>query len=769
MQRACMPTAIERAIVLCALIGLASAHAAVRVIIGPTPIVDGEARAAGDITVINDKLAFALAIDSGVPYGVPRGALVDLAPVEHGVPGRDRAVFADFIPNNWSAWPNTYHRLDIVEQGPAQVVLRVTRDFAAATVSTVYTLRDHSDQVEIVTTLRNDGAQAMPALLSGLTLWPKGGHLFGVPGLEGMTHGAIVGAAALSDRVVAYDANWMLALHAPYVDHIESGGKDLFALHSLAPGESRVFAGALQVGPRGDLAPVIRAEIARKQLAFGTVHGSIHGADGADDADGTKGAVQTLVVAELAGKPYGWALAHDGQYALALPAGDYALYATAAGHAQSASIGVTVAPQADLTRDFGPLAGPGKAAFTVTNAGSGKPLDARIDIVQGQQPLVGYLGKKTFFTELDRRGVAELALAPGAYRFAVSAGGGFLNEAQQVDVSVVPGATHSAPVRLAPFADPAARHWYSADLHNHADQAEASTPPADLARAQLAAGLDLLFVSDHDSMLNLPALQRIADRRGMAFLGSIELSPSWGHFNAYPIAPGQHVQIDTSSASVGQLLREARRLGALAVQVNHPLIAYGYFTSVDAQVAPGGFDPHFDLVEFNAAAAADDARLLQRLWAYWNARRPYYLSAGTDTHDVWNGHSGRVRSYAHVTGKLSAERFTRALKAGHAYVSYGPLIFPDTLFGDTLSVAVGRRFALGFDVQSLAGIKRVELVCAGQLQQRRTFAPGARKVRLDFPLRTRRATWYSLVVEDQQGRKAYTNPIWVALKAPGRR
>jgi hypothetical protein len=756
-----MQTAIRTAIVLLTLLGLASANAAVRVIVGPTPIVDGEARAAGDITVINDKLAFALAVDSSVPYGVPRGALIDLAPVENGVPGRDRAVFADFIPNNWSAWPNTYQRVEILEQGPGQAVLRVTRDWAKATVTTVYTLRDHADQVEIVTTLRNDGEQTMPALLSGLTLWPKGGYLFGVPGLEAMARGASTQAAALSDRVVAYDADWMLALHAPYFDHIEDGARDMFQLHTLAPGESRRFAGWLQVGPRGDLAPVIKAEIARKQLASGRVHGSVR-FDAAAPA-------QAVVVAELAGKPYGWALAQNGEYALALPAGEYALYATAAGHAQSAPVSVTVAPQADLTQDFGPLAGPGKAVFAVTGARSGKPLDARIGIVEGQQPLVGYLGKKTFFTELDRRGVAELALAPGAYRFAVSAGGGFLAEAQQVELSIAPGATLGAQVRLAPFADPAARHWYSADLHHHADQAEASTPPADLARAQLAAGLDVLFVSDHDSMLNLPVLQRIAERRGMAFIGSIELSPSWGHFNAYPIAAGQSLQVDTSKAGAGELFREARRLGALAVQVNHPLIPYGYFTSVDGGVVPGGFDPGFDLVEFNAAAAGDDTRLLQRLWPHWNAGRPYYLSAGTDTHDVWNGHTGAVRSYAYVKGKLTGESFTRALKAGHAYVSYGPLIFPDTLFGDTLKVAAGRRFTLGFGLQSLAGIKRVELIGAGLPEASRVFEAGARAVRVDFPLRTRRATWYSLMVEDNDGRKAYTNPIWVTLKPPPRR
>ena len=74
---------------------------------------------------------------------------------------------------------------------------------------------------------------------------------------------------ALSDRVVAYDETWSIALHAPYADHISHGSLDLYQLHSLAPGESRVFAAWLQVGSSGDLKPVIAAEIARKGLASG--------------------------------------------------------------------------------------------------------------------------------------------------------------------------------------------------------------------------------------------------------------------------------------------------------------------------------------------------------------------------------------------------------------------------------------------------------------------------------------------------------------------
>ena len=211
-------------------LALPAAHAAVKVIEGPTPIQDGEARSAGDITVVNEKLAFALAVGSPVPYGVPRGAIIDVAPVVNGKIGRDCVVFADFIPDNWSAWPNTFQHIKILERGPAQAAIRTERDWGKVKITTLYTLKSNADSVEIRTTMTNDGP-ALLSLLSGLTLWPKGGYLFGVPGLAGVVSGTTEGA--LADRVVAYDEHWTVALHAPYADHISDGSMDMYRLRCV--------------------------------------------------------------------------------------------------------------------------------------------------------------------------------------------------------------------------------------------------------------------------------------------------------------------------------------------------------------------------------------------------------------------------------------------------------------------------------------------------------------------------------------------------------
>ena len=80
--------------------------------------------------------------------------------------------------------------------------------------------------------------------------------------------------------------------------------KDLYLQHSLAPGESRSFEGWLQVGPTGDLAPVVAAEIERSDEEAATLTGDRHLARGA--------VPNSVLVVEKEGVPYAWTLTPDG-------------------------------------------------------------------------------------------------------------------------------------------------------------------------------------------------------------------------------------------------------------------------------------------------------------------------------------------------------------------------------------------------------------------------------------------------------------------------
>ena len=154
------------------------------------------------------------------------------------------------------------------------------------------------------------------------------------------------------------------------------------------------------------------------------------------------------------------------------------------------------------------------------------------------------------------------------------------------------------------------------------------TPPEDLARSQLAAGLNVLFVSDHDSTANHAALLKIAgEGEHVAFIPGIELymSPSWGHFNAYPLKVGARLAIDTSTAPISAVLQEnaAKRHGRAELIIRY--IPYGYFSSVAAGVAPGGFDGAFDLVEINSK------RYPGMMRKYWRGYGTTGMKGGTIT------------------------------------------------------------------------------------------------------------------------------------------
>jgi hypothetical protein len=48
-----------------------------------------------------------------------------------------------------------------------------------------------------------------------------------------------------------------------------------------------------------------------------------------------------------------------------------------------------------------------------------------------------------------------------------------------------------------------------------------------------------------------------------------------------------------------------------------------------------------------------------------------------------------------------------------------------------------------------------------------SFNAAVRQAHVDFSLTTQHPAWYSLIVKDSQGHKAYTNPIWVdAVSSP---
>jgi hypothetical protein len=120
-----------------------------------------------------------------------------------------------------------------------------------------------------------------------------------------------------------------------------------------------------------------------------------------------------------------------------------------------------------------------------------------------------------------------------------------------------------------------------------------------------------------------------------------------------------------------------------------------------------------------------------------------------------------VRTFAHPNSPLTPASFAQALKAGNGYVSHGPLIFPSIMFGTRVEAGPGRPVTLAVDLQSIAGLKGIELISHAAVVESRDLRDRHEESHVQFTLSPDRSTWYSLVVEDVQGQKAFTDPIWV--------
>lgn len=733
--------------------GLASgAVAGVSVAYGPTPIEGGEATAEGDITLRNDYLAVSIAAESPAPWGVASGGIIDAAPVVNGEIQRDMMSLVDLIPNNWSSWPNSYHRVEVIKDTPKRAVVRVERDWSDVTMVSTIALKQGSNEIHLTTTMTNEGDKALTDLLSGYVAWPNGGDIFGMPGMSGVEEAPV--DKALADWGAVYAENWAMVLHAPYVEYVDYGGRDLYLRHTLKPGESQSFEAWYQLAPSGDLQPAIKAEIARTDAPAGTVTGTVTTANGE--------AVETpVVVVKSEGRLYAFSTGENGEYKLKLPAGKYSLYATASHHKRGTVQTITIKDGATVEADFKDLVAPGKLHFVVTEAASGQPLDARITVAKGQAPVISFLGQQTFFTELTPVGELTVPIAPGEYTFKVAYGNNFLAQPAMVEVSIEPGETTTVPVEIEQLTFPNQTDWFAADMHHHSDVLDGFTAPEFVLRSQLAVGLDLSLLSDHDTTRNLARMAKLSASRDVPFIPAMEISPSWGHFIAYPIDINGELSVNPSTAPISKILKQEDVLGAMAIQANHPYIKYGYYHSQAAGTVPGGYDAGYDLVELNGDN--DYEKTWRKAMEHWSHGERYYMSAGSDVHDVWEHVSANIRAYVHIPGgNPTAESFVANLKNGHAFMSLGPLVLhADEMFGTQIHVTPDAEADLGFKVASANGLKRVTLYSEGGKVTEKTFDNAPVTAQVEFTPNPDADTWYSLVIEDQKGLRAFTNPVWV--------
>jgi len=404
-----------------------------------------------------------------------------------------------------------------------------------------------------------------------------------------------------------------------------------------------------------------------------------------------------------------------------------------------------------------------------------QPADALIRILKNDRTL------GVEYTDVHTPGQARFSLPPGDYTLSVEHGARFTSLSKTLALSVKPGSPVSATVEIERLLPPRTEGYYSADLHAHTIASAAAmerdfgirnhgvTPVDQAIGVQLAADLDVMFISDHNSVDGHELFARTAQERGVPFILSEEITTiRWGHFNPYSLRPGELVEFKFDTLP-SQFFEEARAKGAVMIQVNHPLDPTGgyFFTRNQPE-----FDPSFDAVEvFNGSFGESDNQAVLQMFRYWNESKRYVATAVSDDHD-WRelgDQYGTPRTYVRVEGAITAEKFLASLKAGHAFVTYGPMLFVtangSAIPGDTVQLSSGAKIALAADVRSVVSLDAVKAEVIRNGERIQTFELSGSAQMLSFEDSATANGWYVVrLVDAQRKYLALTNPIWVAVE-----
>jgi hypothetical protein len=684
---------------------------------------------------------------------------MDGAVVNDGQVGLDRIAWVDFLPDNWSEFIPAHYKVEVIKQSPEEAVVRIERDWNGLTIEGFITLKDGEDVVHLRTVFTNTSDQEVKDIFSGYCLWSEGGYFLPLVGTDpdDDTVGMVPATGAMADWAANYDRDWVTALHAPYLDSINYHGMDLHKKTALKPGESFEFLGWLQILDRGDLAKVAALEMERKAITPATIAGEVKTTAG-EIVD------EPTVIVKKNGQFYLWTTGAGGKYRLSLPEGEYEVFATGLGFSPGAPVQVKAVAGQTAALNFSDVGLPGTLRLTVADQASGAPLDARIVIVEGYVPEVKFLGQKVHFTSLDmeKRGQAEISLAKGAYKLEVQNGANFLSPPVGIELDLESGAALERRAEVEFKYSPEKSGWYTVDMHHHSDILDGAMSPQIVSLWQSARGLDVSVVSDHDSAANQAAVGEESTRRGMAFIPAIEISPSWAHFNILGQPEGAEMTVDVGSATIQQIMEDARKLGARIFALNHPFDTYGYFQSRDTNKIPGGYVDGFDLVELNSYyIEAHTEQILKEMYTFWGNSERIYFSAGTDYHTITDPYPD-IRMAVYQEGDLDTTKIMDSILAGHAYVTLGPLVYPQTtLFGGEAKAGPEPQ-EIKFRIESIQPLKSASLIYNGQELDKKEWPDGFQEGEVVFSVKLPDPGWYHLILKaDEDKALLWTNPVWI--------
>lgn len=162
------------------------------------------------------------------------------------------------------------------------------------------------------------------------------------------------------------------------------------------------------------------------------------------------------------------------------------------------------------------------------------------------------------------------------------------------------------------------------DLHCHSYYSDGALSPAELLKKAVDAGLNILALTDHDTMAGLPALHKAALNSSVKIINGIELSVRWKKYDIHII--GLHVQEENKNLQEIIMQQNENRIQR-AQLIAERLVSYGIHDAYRKACELAGHErvnrPHFAQVLINEGLVPDMKAAFKR---FLGQRRPAYVA-----------------------------------------------------------------------------------------------------------------------------------------------
>jgi histidinol phosphatase-like PHP family hydrolase len=297
--------------------------------------------------------------------------------------------------------------------------------------------------------------------------------------------------------------------------------------------------------------------------------------------------------------------------------------------------------------------------------------------------------------------------------------------------------------------------WFRGNLHCHSDRSDGHAAPAAVIGAYREAGYDFVALTDHfeaEYGWQITDTRQFRDAHFTTLLGAELSSAPWEQRDCYWVT-ALGLPLDFAPPPAGDLpeaIIRARKLRAF-VTLLHP--GLNALSPTGCETLPGF--AAIDAVEvYNhnlaGSAGADRANGAYLLDTVLERGRKLLLTAGDDAH--FSRPDDRFGGWIEVwCNRLAPEALLAALRAGRFFSTQGPRIESLRLAGNRLHVRTSDAHVIGLTGGGDRWQSGTEVVSDGATPL----------TEADFDLAPFRGSYARVVVIDGDGRRAWSNPIWL--------